>query len=364
MLQKKLQASHIVFILILLLVVSWIASGMLGSNNHPQSIDEEPNLPTIAASWSEAQSIHRKLVIYGDAQPIQVSIVRARTDGLVEDIVGVGQTVRESDKIARLSMDDRQVRLAQAKAQVASSQRDYDAVNQLIERNLASDSERQLRLAQLESARAALRAIEFEIENTQVKAPINGTVNHIFAEQGSFVTLGGQLLEIVDNNPLLAVIQVQQAEIANIQLGQTAKIRFVGGEERTGQVRFISPIGDAKTRTFRVEIEIDNSQNPLPSGLSAEVTLELDAQMAHQISPALIRLDENGQAGIYIVNGQQTLEFKPIEIVRADGKAIWVNGLERRVQIATLTHGALADGQKVNVQPTPNSFSDQTQGTR
>lgn len=364
MVHKHLQASHIVFILILLLVVSWIASGMLGSNNNHQSIDEEPNLPTIAASWSEAQSIHRKLVIYGDAQPIQVAVVRARTDGLVEDIVRVGRTVREGDKIARLSMDDRQVRLAQAKAQVASSQRDYDAVSQLIERNLASDSERQLRLAQLESARAALRAIEFEIENTRVKAPISGTVNHIFSEQGSFITLGGQLLEIVDNNPLLAVIQVQQAEIANIQLGQTAQIRFVGGEERSGKVRFISPIGDAKTRTFRVEIEIDNSKNPLPSGLSAEVTLELDAQMAHQISPALIRLDESGQAGIYIVNGQQTLEFKPIEIVRADGKTIWVNGLKPRVQIATLTHGALTGGQKVNVKPTPDSFSDQGKGSR
>ena len=359
MLHKLRQPSHIVFIVILLLVVSWIASGMLGSNNNHQSVDEEPKLPTIGASWSEAQSIHRKLVIYGDAQPIQVALVRARTDGLIDDMVRVGQTVREGDKIARLSMDDRQVRLAQAKAQVASSQRDYDAVKQLIERNLASDSERQLRLAQLESARAALRTIEFEIENTQVKAPINGTVNHIFAEQGSFVTLGGQLVEIVNNNPLLAVIQVQQAEIAKIRLGQTAQVRFVGGEERTGKVRFISPIGDAKTRTFRVEVEIDNSNNPLPSGLSAEVTLELDAQMAHQISPALIRLDQNGQAGIYIVNGQQTLEFKPIEIVRADDKIIWVNGLEPRVQIATLTHGALTDGQKVKVQPIPDALNNQ-----
>jgi multidrug efflux system membrane fusion protein len=335
-----------------MLVTVWIGSGLV-FKSPSESIEQTPPVPTVATRWSEAQTLGRQLVLYGDVEPVQIARVRARTEGIVEQQVAVGQRVEQGDVIARLSIDDREVRLAQARAQLASAQRDFAAIDQLIERQLASDSERQLRLAQLEAARAALRAVELDIEHTQVKAPINGVVSRILADQGSYISAGGELVELVDNDPLIAVVQVQQATVAQIQPGLVADVRFMSGETRQGQVRFVAPIGEAQTRTFRVEISIDNQADhqamPLPSGLSVEVIMEIEQLQAHQISPAIVRLDAQGRAGVYLVNQASELVFKPIDIVRADGQALWVSGLDQRVQLVTLSQAALVEGQQVKV---------------
>lgn len=351
---RKIQSTHLVFLLIVLLVTAWILSGQF--NKRPTPAPLTPSLATVATNWSEAKAISRELVVYGDIEPFQVARVKARTQGIVESIVKKGDVVKKGDELARLSMDDRAVRLAQAETHLLATERDYNAVKQLITRDLSSESERQLKLAQLESARAGLRAIEFEIENTHIRAPIDGMINQILVDQGSLVNTGGDLLEIIDNDPLLAVIHVQQEDVAKLKLGQQASVRFIGDLTRQGKIRFISPIGDTKTRTFRVEIEIDNHTDPLPSGLSAEVSLTLSTEQAHSISPALIRLDQDGQIGVFTVNGSQIIEFKPINVVRADGQNIWVSGLADKVQLITLSQGTLSNGQSVQIRPTPNAY--------
>jgi multidrug efflux system membrane fusion protein len=354
MFKNKLQPTHIVFLLISLLLTIWIISGQF--KTQPTLSPPPEAMASVAASWSEAQTIERELVVYGDIEPFQIARIKARTTGLVEQIIGKGREVKQGDQLARLSMDDRALRLAQAKAQLASNQRDYQAVQQLIARNLSSESERQLKWAQLEAARAQLRAIEFDIENTRLLAPINGTINRILADLGTLVSPGTDIVEIVDNDPLLAVIHVQQEDIAQLTLNQPARVRFIGGDTREGKIRFISTIGDAKTRTFRVEIALANTDNQLPSGLSAEVTLALSSHQAHLISPALIQLDAEGQVGVFILEQNDKVAFVPISPIRADGQKIWVSGLDQRVRLITLHQAGLRPGQTVRVQPTPDVY--------
>lgn len=356
MLAKLKQPAFWVFVAIFVLVSGWIASGVLAPQAPKDDTQAPPALAQVSASWSEAQPISRKLFFYGDVQPVQVVTIRARAEGLVEEVVKLGTSVTKGDRLAQLSLDDRPVRLAQAKAHLASVQRDYEAISQLIERNLVSDSERQLKLAQLESARASLQAIELEIANTRLQAPVSGVVNRVLADLGSFVSIGGEVVEIIDNNPLIAVIHVQQADIARLTLGQTATVRFIGGQQREGHIRFIAPLGDSQTRTFRVEVEINNQHDPLPSGLSAEVVIELEPEMAHAISPALVRLDEQGRSGIFVIDADTDparLKFNSIQVVRADHHALWVTGLPLLVQIVTLSQGTLNEGDEVRVQQTP-----------
>lgn len=354
MFKNKLQPTHIVFLAISLLLTIWLISGQFKT---APSVSVAPEtLASVAASWSEAQTIERELVVYGDIEPFQIALIKARTTGVVEQVISKGREVKQGDQLARLSMDDRALRLAQAKAQLASNQRDYQAVQQLIARNLSSESERQLKWAQLEAARAQLRAIEFDIENTRLLAPINGTINRILADQGSLVTPGTDIVEIIDNDPLLAVIHVQQEDISQLTLNQPARIRFIGGEVREGKIRFISTIGDAKTRTFRVEVALANADNRLPSGLSAEVILTLSTHQAHPISPALIQLDAQGRVGVFILDQDDKVVFAPITPIRADDRIIWVTGLAQRVRLITLNQAGLRPGQAVKVQPTPTGY--------
>ncbi|MCE8043120.1 efflux RND transporter periplasmic adaptor subunit [Halomonas daqingensis] len=348
--------THLVFIAIIVLVVAWIGSGMLGREPPAPAEPSATRLASVAASWSEAEPITRRIVLYGDVQPTQIAMLRARTDGIVEEVVETGTEVAAGDSVGQLSVDDREVRLARAQAQVAAAQREHQATQRLVERNHATQSEAQARLAELEAARAELRGIELEIENTSLRAPAGGVINRVFAERGTYVSLGGEVLEVIDNDPLVAVVYVHQNAVARIQTGMLAEVHFIGAEMREGRVRFVAPIADADTRTFRVEVEVDNHDPPLPSGLSAEVVIPTDSVEAHRISAAQVRLDAEGQIGLHIVDEDDRIVFAPIEVVNARADGIWVTGLPERARVVTISQGTLAPGQRVDVRETPPEY--------
>ena len=354
---RYLSSSTLAFLAILGFLAFWIGGGMLNRQPPEEAAPVEVAVPHVAASISVAEEIVPRTVLFGNVVPDQTSILRARTAGIVEEVVRQGHVAEQGDQLALLSADDREAGVARAQAAVGSAERDYDAARQLRERGVTSEAELQSRFAQLESARAELRAAQLELQNTRLTAPIGGTVSNVMAELGSFVDAGGEVLEIVRNDPLIAQIEVRQSEITSVSLGQAAQVVFQGGREAEGRVRFIAPVATAETRTFRVEVEIPNADNAVPAGLSAQISLEMDGVRAHRLSPALIRLDDAGRIGVFVVgDDDRTLRFAPVDIVQARAEAIWVTGLDDRARVVTISQGALNDGQQARVSDTPDAY--------
>jgi membrane fusion protein, multidrug efflux system len=361
---RLFNSTTLVFVAILLLLVAWIGSGTLGRDDGPPAARGALPPPSVAASWSEAEPVTREITLYGDVHPNQVVILRARTDGIVEEMVAVGAQLERGEVAGRLSTDDRPARLARAEARLASEQRDYDSALELLEGALVSRSEVDARRADLEAARAELRAIEQDIASTTLRAPISGVVNRIISDLGAYLGVGGEVLEIVDNDPLLAVVHVQQGAVSRLQPGMVARIRFIGGEQREGHIRFIAPIADASTRTFRVEIAIPNREQALPSGLSAEVIIPTDTVDAHRVSAALIRLDDQGRTVLQTVDADDRIAFVPVQVIKARADGLWVSGLAARARLVTISRGLLSPGQAVEVRETPASYLLPMQGGR
>jgi len=354
--RRKFGPALLVFLAIILIIILWIGSGMLGRDTEAAA-PVKPRIPVVAASWSEARPIDRNLFLYGALQPRNSIVLRARTEGLLQDIVAQGTMVGAGDALGQLSMDDRAARLAQSQANLASVQRNAEASEQLANRGVRSDLEAQSRQAELEAARAALEAVEIDIQNTTLRAPIAGTVSRLILDAGSFVARGGEVLEIVNNDPLLAIVQVQQTEISNIHAGMPARVQLIGGRMYQGKVSFVSPVADAATRTFRVEVEVPNPEAVIPAGISAEVTLTVETALAHYISASLVRLDHHGQTGVLAVSEDNRILFRPVEFVTADAAGIWVAGLEAREHLVTISNGAIAADEVVEVRETPPEFS-------
>ncbi|MGM0482126.1 MAG: efflux RND transporter periplasmic adaptor subunit [Pseudomonadota bacterium] len=355
-----ISSSAVVFIAIVSVVVLWISSGVLFNETSPRKTDAAASLPTAAVATSQARQVTREITLNGDIEPYQRAVVRARTDGMLEYIADTGSQVTKGDRLAQLSMDDRQVQLTQAKAQVKKAENDYNAAKRLTEQNLSSESELQTLKAQLEAARAQLRKVTFDIENTELSSPVTGVVNRKFIEQGAYVAPGSQVLEVVDNDPLLAVVYVQQNQIHRLQSDMPASVRTVGGEKRQGEISFIAPVADPQTRAFRVEVTVPNQQKPLPAGMSAEVTIATDRVAAHKISAAQIKIDAAGEIGVLTVDEQNIIRFKPVVVERADVNALWVSGLDSTERLVVISHGSLADGQKIKPKPAPDDYPEKT----
>jgi multidrug efflux system membrane fusion protein len=351
-------ASAAVFLVIIVAVVVWIGSGMLAREPEPPpAAAEERPRTVVAASWSEARPVERFLTLFGEVEANQVVQVRARTEGQVEELhASLGDAVEPQDELAQLALDDRPAQRAQAEARLANAEREFQAAEQLLERGTGTVAQRDAARAELEAARSDLAAVERDIANTTIRAPVEGIVNDFLADVGDYVSVGGEVVEIVDNDPLRVVVQVPQHAVEQVSRGDEARVRIVGGRVAEGIIRFIAPAADAATRTFRVEIVVANPDRALPSGISAEVVLPTETVSAHRISPALVGLDDQGRIGVYTVDEDDIVGFHMVEAVRTEADGIWVAGLPERARIVTIRPGFVRDGQEVEVRETPAEY--------
>ena len=99
-------------------------------------------------------------------------------------------------------------------------------------------------LAALEEAGLALQD---RVQRTQVRAPVSGVVKRILVNTvGGVVQPGGPILEIVPyEDALLIEVNIKPADIANIAVGQTARLKFTAYDfaihgSLDGEVEFLS----------------------------------------------------------------------------------------------------------------------------
>ena len=344
-----------IFIVALLLFV-WVITG--DSEPENDGAVKRPEAVTVGLTDSRAEPVERLVRVQGHVEPEQVVRVRAKTGGeVVETPVAEGATVEPGDLIARLSMDDRQTRLQEARAAERRAQGDYEAAERLVDQGFRARLAAERALAELESARARLAAIELDIDRTGIEAPIGGVLNLQIARRGDVVAADDPVAEIVENDPLRAVVQLPQHRVHEVVEGQDARVIFLDGATRTGTVQYVSAMAEEETRTFPARVRVANPKRDLPAGTSVTVEIPVETVRAHAISPALISQNEAGELGVKVAEsdnaGKTRARFVRVSPVRASAEQLWVTGLPGTVRLISLGQGFVRDGDLVEESSAP-----------
>ena len=273
---------------------------------------------------------------------------RARTTGTVmESLVEQGKSVKAGDVLCKLDMASREADLAQAKASLASAQRDFDATEKLVKNSYATQSKLSSDKARLDAAQAVLAGIETDVGYLDIKAPVDGVLIEKPAEAGSLLSVGGLCATISKLDPLLVVVQISETYIPYVVEGMTAKAKLATGEQVDGKVSFISKTADLATRTFKVELEVANPGERMREGVTAELSVGLPPQLAQKLPGSVLILNEAGKFGVRVLNADNTTQFTPVEVIAQENDGMWVTGLGNSVSIVTLGQDYVRDGEKV-----------------
>ena len=121
--------------------------------------------------------------------------------------------------------------------------------------------------------KSAIDAIEVDLEQTQLKSPIDGIVLQILVREGERPNSSG-VINVGANQLMEALIEVYESDIDRVQIGQAVDlISENGGFDGSlrGQVSLISPqvrqrrvlstdpTGDADSRVVEVRVKLDNA---------------------------------------------------------------------------------------------------------
>ncbi len=319
----------------------WLASGQNGdlATNDGAIIDDAPSdggqppvqakfVPRVQVMTSTAKTKIREITLYGRTEADRTVEVSAETAGRIisMDLVE-GKVVRAGDVLAHLSQDDRKARLDDAQAQVKYHELLYEAARKLSQKKFTSEVKLAEDYAALETARAALAVTELDIARTRITAPFSGVLEKLLREVGDYVRVGDVIGHVVDLNPVVVAADVTEREIDRIKMGTKASVTLLSGERREGKVGFISRRAHNDTRTFRIEVELDNRGYTIPEGMTVEVAIMTSPVTAHFVSPAILTLNNEGDLGVKTVDDRDRVVFYPVKIVSDTPKGIWISGL-------------------------------------
>jgi multidrug efflux system membrane fusion protein len=360
-----IKTSYVIACGIAIAVMAWLISGQLTSDESvaPAGATSEMVQPAALARVRVRQQTAEprivEIVLRGQTVANRQVELRAETRGKVVDVpAGKGSLLHTGDVIAQISNDDRKARLDMAKALLAQREIEYDNAQKLSKKGYRPETDVAETRAKLEEAKAAVTSMEIDIGYTTIRAPFDGVVEERPVEIGDFVDVGDKAARIVDLDPVLVVGQVSERDIDKIRVGMPGTARLVTGESVNGKVRFVGSTADAKTRTFRVELEVPNPGRSIVQGVSAELHLPVADLPAHRVSPAILTLAENGDVGVKTIGPGNTVEFHAVTIVATEADGVWLAGLPPTVTFITVGQEFVTAGQKV--EPVPESAQPQS----
>lgn len=336
----------------------WLLSGQFGDDElesgqaaHSVTVDR-PTRSSVRVRTQSAEEVQRTIVVNGKTAPARIVELSAETDGRVEFIGAErGSIVDRGQVIVRLDERDRSARLAQAEATVKQREVEFDARNKLKTESYVSEAQLQEALAALEAARTELTRAQLDLSYMTIRAPFDGALQSRIVEVGDFVKLGEPVASYVDNRSIIVSANLSEFDARYVNVDDSAEASLATGETVRGRIRYVAPVADEATRTFEVELEIDNTAGQLRAGGTAELRIPAERVFAHRVSPSLLTLDDAGNVGIKIINDAGKVEFIVADVALSSGDGVWIAGLPATATIITVGQGFVASGSVVNAVP-------------
>ena len=187
-----------------------------------------------------------------------------------------------------------------------------------------------------------------ELNRTEVKSPFSGYIESV-VKPGNFIERGQVCATIIQLDPIIFVAEVPEISIAKVKVGQNVDINLITGQKVSGILSFVSKSASSATKTFRVEVEIQNKDGLIRDGLTADLIIKTDKVKAHKISPSILILDDDGKLGVRITNSENIVEFYEIEIVQDSPEGLRATGIPEGSNIIIQGQGFVEEGQLVQV---------------
>src|SRR5688500_3773441 len=187
----------------------------------------------------------------------QASVV-AKTTGIVLELpVEEGMYVKKGQLLLALDDDSARNRLAQATATLRKAQAAYDKADKGYALKITPKADYDSMKYDLEAQAAIVEGARLELSWTRVTAPISGVIARRQIKLGNLVQANQALFDIVDLEPLQAVLNVPERSLDTLKAGQAVRMEVdaLGGRSFEGTIARIAPVVDAASGTFRATCE-------------------------------------------------------------------------------------------------------------
>jgi RND family efflux transporter MFP subunit len=367
------------------------ANTLIGCSSHDSAAPTKSPIP-IKVRTVSATSDTTLARYSGSLEPAVRVDLAFRVNGYVEMLgqvpgeggkprpLQVGDFVKQGTVLARIRSADYSQKVATARAGIAEARSDSKLADaeltraqKLFETKSISKAELDAKIAKAEYSRANVEAASARageasvaLEDTVLKAPMDGVILTRDLEIGTLISPGKPVLTVADVRSVKAAFAVPQALVEKLSLGSPLSVNVGSeGDSRSphkvleAKVTRIAPSADSRGRVFAIEAELANPNGTLRPGSVISVHIPESTLASSSLSvplSAVVRApsDPRGFA-VYVVDGQAArakARSQKVELGEVLGNSVTVvAGLTTGQRVVTVGSTLIQDGSDTVVIP-------------
>lgn len=254
----------------------------------------------------------------------------------------------ETGDVSRAVYDQARTQAESARAQAASARQNYE-----VALNVARQNNQAIAVAQgqLEGARAQTALARKAIGDTTITAPFSGHISDRPVAVGEYVTPASKVATLLLTNPIKLNLQLPESEAALVSIGMevSAMVSAIPERQFDGKITAVNPAIDLTSRTITVEVELNNPNNVLRSGMFATARIMQPGGVQGVFVPraAVIKNENMNSSSVYVIEGNRA-RLRVVQTGEEEGESVRiVSGVNAGEAVAISNLDQLYDGAEV-----------------
>lgn len=334
-----------------LILIALVAVGCDSEEAKPED-SEVPPVPVETLVLAATDFVER-VEVSGVAQPIHEVTVAAEAPGRITTApFEEGKTIEKGALLVRVDAQSGSAQVDLLQNQLAAAEREYARTKMLASEGLATPQQLDQASSSVDSARLSIRQARVGIGKSTVKSPQAGIVSTKYVEEGEYAAPGAPIAHIVDYSTVVIEAAVPEGDIPFVTAGRSVKV-FLPALERhvTGEVKRRAIVATAKTRTYPVEVWVQNDDLSILPGMRARVIIPRKTWSDVVVLPrdAILQGYEAKEAMVLPGKGDVgEAELRKLELGPARGNEVVVkSGLAAGDRLIVKGHRSIVSGTRV-----------------
>ena len=264
-----------------------------------------------------------------------------------------GQATSKGDPLFSIEATVLEAEANEAKANAVQSEAAYTRAKELIDDRLISATEFDAARANYNVSVARDLSARARLSKTVIRSPFDGFVGLRMINVGDYATIGQELVDVVQLDPLRVEFSVPETLLAQMKPGQQIDVAVGAYPDETfgGVITAIAPQIDVTGHSVAIRARLPNPELKLRPGLFAQVSVTLEVKTDALLVPEQAIWPIGQDKTVFIIeDGKAVQKFVKLG-QREPGRVEIISGIAAGDEVITAGQMKIFDGADVNAIP-------------
>ena len=317
---------------------------------------EQKTLVPVSVKEIKPENFNHYIITYGEVKAKKYAMISPEMNGRIEKIhVSEGEYVQKGQLLVSLNTESIEKQINGVKSSLELAVKRFQKLDTLWKQNIGSEIEYLSAKNNKESLESQLESLRAQKRMSQISAPFNGIVNKIIPKEGELASPTMPVIEFVNLGRLTIKADVSETYIGKINKGQMVALTFSALPDlsiKTPVIR-VSKVINAASRTFEIEMEIDNPEEKIKPNIVSTIKInDFSSDSAFVVPSLAVRKDVSGQY-VYTVEQKDNKNIVTKKYVTTglsyEEKTMIPEGLQKGENVVVKGYHLVSSGVEVNL---------------